>query len=59
MNNPSSVSGSPARTDAAQNSKEASVDEDDTDGASVAPRVKLDADGNIILDEERYYMHVC
>jgi len=31
-----------------------SVDNDDTDGAAVAPRVKLDADGNIILDEERY-----
>ncbi|KAJ7392214.1 Transcription factor TFIIIB component B [Desmophyllum pertusum] len=33
-------------------SKEPSVAEDETDGAAVAPRVKLAADGSIILDEE-------
>ena len=35
-------------------SQEPVVDADDTDGAAVAPRVKLAADGTIILDEERY-----
>lgn len=53
MKNPASICGSPARTKPAEN-KEPSVDEDDVDGAAVAPRVKLAADGSIILDEERY-----
>lgn len=52
MKNPASICGSPARTKPAEN-KEPSVDEDDVDGAAVAPRVKLAADGSIILDEER------
>ena len=30
------------------------MDDDSVDGAAVAPRVKLAADGSIILDEERY-----
>ena len=47
-----SVAGSPARPKPAE-SKEPSVTEDETDGAAVAPRVKLAADGSIILDEER------
>ncbi|PFX14927.1 2-hydroxyacylsphingosine 1-beta-galactosyltransferase [Stylophora pistillata] len=34
-------------------SQEPGVDADETDGAAVAPRVKLAADGSIILDEER------
>ena len=51
--NPPSLYGSPAITkDTA--SKEPSPDGDDTDGAAVAPRVKLAADGSIILDEERF-----
>lgn len=33
-------------------SQEPGVDADETDGAAVAPRVKLAADGSIILDEE-------
>lgn len=52
--------GSQASTSSPQNSKEPSAGDteaDEADGASVAPKVKLDADGNIILDEERYYAH--
>ena len=52
VNNPSSVS--PARTDPPQNNSETNIDEGDTDSTAVAPRVMLDADGNIIVDEERY-----
>jgi len=52
VDSPPSASGSPARPNPPQNNKEMSADNDDTDGAAVAPRVKLDADGNIILDEE-------
>lgn len=47
--------GSQASTSSPQNSKEPSAGDteaDEADGASVAPQVKLDADGNIILDEE-------
>ena len=50
------MSGSPSTANPSQDNKEASVGEDDADGAAVAPRVKLDSDGNIILDEERYYV---
>ena len=53
VKNPASICGSPAKTKPAE-SKEPSVDEDSVDGAAVAPRVKLAADGSIILDEERY-----
>ena len=46
-------SSSPMRTNQQQNSKEMQgVDEADASN-TVAPRVKLDADGNIIVDEER------
>ena len=46
-------SGSPTRTNQQQNSKDMQgVDEADA-STTVAPRVKLDADGNIIVDEER------
>lgn len=50
--NVSSVAGSPTPATPSENSKDTSVVEDDTDGEAVAPRVKLDAEGNIILDEE-------
>jgi len=53
VKNPGSICGSPAKTKPA-GSQEPSVDEDNVDGAAVAPRVKLGADGSIILDEERY-----
>ena len=52
-NNQEADSGSPTRTNQQQNSKEMQeVDEADA-STTVAPRVKLDADGNIIVDEER------
>lgn len=51
VENPSSICGSPAKTKPAE-SKEPSVDEDSVDDTAVAPRVKLAADGSIILDEE-------
>ena len=53
VRNPASICGSPDKTKSAE-SKEPSVDDDSVDGAAVAPRVKLAADGSIILDEERY-----
>ena len=53
VENPASVCGSPAKTKSAE-SKDPSAEEDSVDGAAVAPRVKLAADGSIILDEERY-----
>jgi len=53
VRNPASICGSPDKTKSAD-SKEPSVDDDSVDGAAVAPRVKLAADGSIILDEERY-----
>ena len=53
VKNPASICGSPSKTKPAE-SREPSVDEDSVDGAAVAPRVKLAADGSIILDEERY-----
>ncbi|KAL9978691.1 hypothetical protein ACROYT_G016239 [Oculina patagonica] len=51
VKNPASICGSPART-RPEEAKEPSVDEDNVDGAAIAPRVKLAADGSIILDEE-------
>ena len=53
VENPASICGSPAKTKPAE-SKDPSAQEDSVDGAAVAPRVKLAADGSIILDEERY-----
>ena len=53
VRNPASICGSPAKTKPTE-SQEPSVDKDSVDGAAVAPRVKLAADGSIILDEERY-----
>ena len=53
VKDPGSISGSPAKTKPA-GSQEPSGNEDGVDGAAVAPRVKLAADGSIILDEERY-----
>ena len=46
-------SGSPTRTNQQQNSKETQGDDEADASTTVAPRVKLDADGNIIVDEER------
>lgn len=46
-------SGSPTRTHQQQNSKETQGDDEADASTTVAPRVKLDADGNIIVDEER------
>ena len=46
-------SGSPTRTNQQQNSKETQGDDEADANTTVAPRVKLDADGNIIVDEER------
>lgn len=51
-NGNSSVSGSPTSVTQPTDNKETSNAEDDADDSAVAPRVKLDADGNIILDEE-------
>lgn len=51
VENPPSICGSPAKTKPTE-SKEPGADEDSVDGAAVAPRVKLAADGSIILDEE-------
>lgn len=45
-------SGSPTRTHQQQNSKETQGDDEADASTTVAPRVKLDADGNIIVDEE-------
>ena len=52
-NSNSSASVSPASATQPTNNKETSDAEDSGDDSAVAPRVKLDADGNIILDEER------
>lgn len=46
-------SGSPTRTNQQQNSKKTQGDDEADASTTVAPRVKLDADGNIIVDEER------
>jgi len=51
VRNPASICGSPAKTKRTE-SQEPSVDKDSVDGAAVAPRVKLAANGSIILDEE-------
>ena len=52
-NGNSSVSASPTSVTQPTDNKETSNAEDDAGDSAVAPRVKLDADGNIILDEER------
>ena len=54
VRNKESEDGAASGRNTSLESQEPVVDADDTDGAAVAPRVKLAADGTIILDEERY-----